>query len=301
MGTRARAKSCSHIACNVCGACSLYCIPARTTPRRARRSIGLKHRALASPSRSAFGMWALAVVEIDTPWWWAWAWVIAAVLLFLASAIGFRVGGRVGQPHRGRAASPPADASPLAFTRPPAPSPPTVAVPSQPAGVDPQLQPCEVSSETSREDDDASSSQEEEVGVHKVGTGGYPVQVQQCAQEGHPSKRQYNAPAKGGVRALYRICDCCGSRWMLVGERWIPIAPRPSPHARSPPGPEPSGAVAHTTAWTGRPAVAQDPAAANQGTSASTATRAPRSLRSRVFRASRLAQRRQAAAAEGGN
>ena len=176
-----------------------------------------------------------------------------------------------GQPHRGSVPSPPADAGP------------------------PQWQPSEASSETSHEDEEASSAQEEQVGVNDVGVGGYPAQVQHCKHTGQ-CKRQYNAPAKGGVRAMYRICDRCGSRWMQVGDQWEPIAPRASPHVRSPPGPEPSGAIAKTPAWTGRPAVVHT--TNHAGMSSSAATRAPPCLRSRVRQASRQALRRQAATTE---
>ena len=235
-------------------------------------------------------------MEIDCPWWWTW---VIAVLLLVTVIWLTLVAGRVGQPHRGQphrgqphrgsVPSPPADAGSLA-------DPPPPSVDARPPDVSPpQWQPSEASSETSHEDEEASSAQEEQVGVNDVGVGGYPAQVQHCEHPGQ-CKRQYNAPAKGGVRAMYRICDRCGSRWMQVGDQWEPIAPRASPHVRSPPGPEPSGAIAKTTAWTGRPAVVHT--TNHAGMSSSAATRAPPCLRSRVRQASRQALRRQAATTE---
>ena len=87
--------------------------------------------------------------------------------------------------------------------------------------------------------------------------GSYPNQPATCK---HPGKlRGYNAPAKGGVRSNYRICDMCGSRWQQQGENWVPIEPRTAPGARSPPGPAPSKGSVKKEAWTGRPAVMTDP------------------------------------------
>ena len=68
-------------------------------------------------------------------------------------------------------------------------------------------------------------------------------------------RRKYNAPAQGGVRANYEICDLCGQRWMMVNKTMVRIAPKAAPNKKSPVGPKPSGPRKTSTAWTGRPAV----------------------------------------------
>lgn len=112
-------------------------------------------------------------------------------------------------------------------------------------------------------------------------TGKYPNDPSTCRHPG--GLRGYNAPAKGGVRSNYRICDLCGSRWQQQGEKWIPIEPRSAPGARSPPGPAPPASAKKAEAWTGRPASTKG-AASSSEPSDSSSRRAPPCLRTRRTR-----------------